>query len=164
MILFEELKDIVLVGHSYGGMVITGVADRVPDRIRKMIYLDAFVPNDGESLKSIQGKEFDRVMAMSKDGMLVPPWVKADQPFPKDVPHPINTLTQPVSLKNAAAKKLPAAYILTIDAGKKAEEDTFFPSSQRAKQRGWKVIEMVADHNPQWSKVEELVNLLEANK
>jgi pimeloyl-ACP methyl ester carboxylesterase len=127
MILFEELKDIVLVGHSYGGMVITGVADRVPDRIRKMIYLDAFVPNDGESLKSIQGKEFDRVMAMSKDGMLVPPWVKADQPFPRDVPHPINTLTQPVSLKNAAAKKLPAAYILTIDAGKKAEEDTFFP-------------------------------------
>jgi hypothetical protein len=69
-----------------------------------------------------------------------------------------------VSLKNAAAKKLPAAYILTIDAGKKAEEDTFFHSSQRAKQRGWKVIEMVADHNPQWSKVEELVNLLEANK
>lgn len=164
MILFEELKDIVLIGHSYGGMVITGVADRVPDRIRKLIYLDAFVPNDGESVKSIQGQGFERMMAMSKDGMLAPPWVKADQPYPRDVPHPLNTLTEPVSLKNAASKKLQAVYILTIDPGKKAEEDGFFASSQRARQRGWKVMEMSADHNPQWSKVNELVQLLEANK
>lgn len=164
LILFEELKDIVLVGHSYGGMVITGVADRVPDRIRKLIYLDAFVPNDGESVKSIQGTGFERMMAMSKDGMLVPPWVKADQPYPKDVPHPLNTLTEPLSLKNAAAKKLPAVYILTVDPGKKPEEDGFFTSSQRAKQKGWKVLEMSADHNPQWSKVEELAQLLNANK
>lgn len=46
----EELRDIVLVGHSFGGMVITGVADRMPQRVRRLVYLDAFVPNDGDSV------------------------------------------------------------------------------------------------------------------
>ena len=46
---YQDLHDIVLVGHSYGGMVITGVADRVPDRIRHLVYSDAFLPRDGES-------------------------------------------------------------------------------------------------------------------
>jgi pimeloyl-ACP methyl ester carboxylesterase len=45
---WEELEDVILLGHSYGGMVITGVADRVPDRIRRLVYLDAFLPFDGE--------------------------------------------------------------------------------------------------------------------
>jgi pimeloyl-ACP methyl ester carboxylesterase len=49
----EELKDIVLVGHSYGGMVITGVADRIADRVKTLVYLDAFVPADGDSLISL---------------------------------------------------------------------------------------------------------------
>src|SRR5271167_937589 len=49
VIRFEELADVVLCGHSYGGMVITGVADKVPDKIRSLVYLDAFVPNDGEA-------------------------------------------------------------------------------------------------------------------
>src|SRR6185503_13378541 len=46
----EDLTDIVLVGHSYGGMVATGVADRARDRIARLVYLDAFVPQDGQSL------------------------------------------------------------------------------------------------------------------
>jgi pimeloyl-ACP methyl ester carboxylesterase len=47
---WEELSDVILVGHSYGGMVITGVADRMADRIRALVYLDAFVPEHGDSL------------------------------------------------------------------------------------------------------------------
>jgi pimeloyl-ACP methyl ester carboxylesterase len=50
VIKYEELPDVVLVGHSYGGMVVTGVADRLPDKIRSLIYLDAFVPESGQSL------------------------------------------------------------------------------------------------------------------
>jgi pimeloyl-ACP methyl ester carboxylesterase len=46
---YQDLHDIVLVGHSYGGMVVTGVADRAPDRIRHLVYEDAFLPRDGES-------------------------------------------------------------------------------------------------------------------
>src|SRR6202167_6610182 len=50
LIEWEELSDIVLVGHSYGGMVVTGVADALPDRVRSLVYLDAFVPKNGEAL------------------------------------------------------------------------------------------------------------------
>lgn len=46
----RDLADVILVGHSYGGMVITGVADRLPERIREMVYLDAAIPFDGEAL------------------------------------------------------------------------------------------------------------------
>ena len=49
----EDLRDVVLVGHSYGGMVITGVADRVPDRIKELVYLDAAHPRNGESLADV---------------------------------------------------------------------------------------------------------------
>ena len=47
VLLWEELDDVVLVGHSYGGMVITGVAEVVPERIRRLVYFDAFLPMDG---------------------------------------------------------------------------------------------------------------------
>ena len=53
VIKYEELSDVVLVGHSYGGMVITGVADALPDRITSLVYLDAFVPENGQSLVSL---------------------------------------------------------------------------------------------------------------
>ena len=50
VIKYEDLRDIVLVGHSYGGMVATGVADRARDKVTQLIYIDAFVPDDGQSL------------------------------------------------------------------------------------------------------------------
>ena len=53
LIWYEDLADVILVGHSYGGMVVTGVADRMPDRIKHLVYLDAFVPDDGQSLYDI---------------------------------------------------------------------------------------------------------------
>src|SRR5205809_1977177 len=50
---YEDLRDVVLVGHSYGGMVATGVADRATDRIRQLIYVDAFVPRNAQSLNDL---------------------------------------------------------------------------------------------------------------
>lgn len=60
----NNLNDLILVGHSYGGMVITGVSLLVPDRIKKLVYLDAFLPNPGESLFDISAPE--RVEMMKK--------------------------------------------------------------------------------------------------
>ncbi|MBI3797110.1 MAG: alpha/beta hydrolase [Deltaproteobacteria bacterium] len=54
---WEELVDVVLCGHSYGGMVITGVADTAPERLRTLVYLDAFLPADGQSLMDLVGPE-----------------------------------------------------------------------------------------------------------
>ncbi len=159
-ILYEDLHDIILMGHSYGGMVITGVADRLPDRIRRLVYLDAFVPNDGESVMSFAGTRGDWLKPMIKGDYIVPLWVKPDQPPPHDVPQPLKTFTEPISLKNKAALKLPATYILTVDAGKEPKDDDFWPQAQRAKERGWPMLQLTADHNAQWSAPEALVEML----
>jgi pimeloyl-ACP methyl ester carboxylesterase len=58
---FEDLRDVILVGHSYGGMVITGVADRAPDRVGKLVYLDAATPRNGESLVDHAGPVINAV-------------------------------------------------------------------------------------------------------
>ena len=159
-ILFEDLHDIILVGHSYGGMVITGVADRVPDRIKRLVYIDALVPNDGESASSIVGNS-DFINKMIKGDYIVPAWVKPDQPLPHDVPQPLKTFKDAIVLKNPAARKLPATYILTVEKDKQAKDDDFYSQSQRAKERGWPVLQLTADHNPQWSATEALVEMLD---
>lgn len=160
MILYEDLHNVILVGHSYGGMVITGVADRVPERISKLIYLDAFVPDHGESVLTIQGARADGLMKMASNGYLVPAWVKPGQAPPKDVPHPVKTFTDNISLTNANRLSLPVTYILTVAKGAAASTDDFALQAERAKKKGWQVLQMEADHNPQWSAVEALVELL----
>jgi len=160
VILWENLHDVILVGHSYGGMVITGVADRVPDRINRLVYLDALVPQNGESAEMIRGKvALDRPI---KDGFVIPDWIKGNEPLPHDVPHPLKTLTEPIALTNQdVARRLPTTFILTVDTGKQPQQDTFYIFSQRAITNGWKTIIMEGDHNVQWSRPKELVDLLE---
>ena len=159
-ILYEDLRDIVLIGHSYGGMVISGVADRVPDRIKRLVYLDAMVPNDGDSVLTLARGGGDFLKQMTKGDYVVPVWVKPEQPPPHDVPQSLKTFTDAIVLKNEAARKLPATYILTVDKGKEAKDDDFFPHSVRAKERGWSMLQLTSDHNPQWSAPEALAEML----
>jgi pimeloyl-ACP methyl ester carboxylesterase len=72
-----DLRDIVLVGHSFAGMIITGVADRVGERVHRLVYWNAFVPNNGESVFDMLPSELIeafRVAAAERDdgGVLVP--------------------------------------------------------------------------------------------
>jgi pimeloyl-ACP methyl ester carboxylesterase len=160
---FEDLRDVVLVGHSYGGMVIAGVADRVPERIAKLIYFDAILPEDGDSVERLFGDAI-KSMAVAGGGgaepwQLVPLWVEDGKKPPVDVPQPIRTFTEQIVLDNPEAGKLPAAYLLTIEAGK--ETDSFDIFADRARARGWRVFTMEGDHNPHWFKPEEFVDVLE---
>ncbi len=159
-ILFEDLHDVILLGHSYGGMVITGVADRIPDRLSRLIYLDAFLPENGENVMALRTPGSLDVENMIKDGFIIPSWVKPDWHFPKDVPHPLKTFTDNIVLTNPARTKVPATYILTVEPGKKPEEDAFFPSAERARARGWPVVIMTADHVPHWRLPEATADLL----
>jgi pimeloyl-ACP methyl ester carboxylesterase len=74
---WEELSDVVLCGHSYGGMVISGVAERMPERIRSLVYLDAFVPADGQSAFDFMPAErvqmFREGARTKGDGWRMPP-------------------------------------------------------------------------------------------
>jgi len=74
---FEDLRDIVLVGHSYGGMVVTGVLDKMPERIRHLVYLDALLPESGEAaldvLPAEHGRAIDKLVETQGYGWLIPP-------------------------------------------------------------------------------------------
>jgi len=159
VILWENLHNVVLVGHSYGGMVITGVADRVPERIKHLVYLDALLPEKGENVDAILPPKVPRTI---KDGFVIPIWVTGNPPPPHDVPQSAWTFSEPITLTNQAiAQKLPTTYILTVDKGKSPEQDDFYRFYDRAKARGWTMRIMEGDHNVQRSHPVELVKLLE---
>ena len=161
-ILWEELTDVVLVGHSYGGMVITGVADSIPDRIRELIYVDAFLPEAGESVMRLAGTPMEGlVRASTRDGLVVPVWEPAEKGLPKDVPHPLKTLTDPIRLKGEY-QKVPARYILTVDGGDRP--DSFQQFADRAERRRVPVQTMEAGHTPERTHPEELVRLITTNR
>ena len=63
---YEDLRDVILVGHSYGGMVITGIADRAADRVGKLVYLDAANPVNGQSLVDVAGPVINAVRPMGE--------------------------------------------------------------------------------------------------
>ncbi|HYO21494.1 MAG TPA: alpha/beta hydrolase [Flavisolibacter sp.] len=160
-ILFEELHDVVLVGHSYGGMVITGVADSLPGRIKKLVYLDAFLPENGESVFGIFNDRASGFKEMTRDGFIVPRWVAEGKSPPKDVPHPLKTFTDGIVLANNARASIPSTYILTVAKGTDPAKDDFASQAERAKKKGWPVVLLQSDHNPQWSAVDALVKILD---
>lgn len=159
LILFENLNDVVLVGHSYGGMVITGVMDLIPERLRHAIFLDAAVPEDGMSAEDLWGDVSSN--AEVRDGMIYFSWLDADAPLPRDVPQSLKTFTQPVSFNNPAALGLPATLIAFVPPGVSTEERSADRSWQHAAARTWTIRTLDSDHNAQRSHPEELVALLE---
>ena len=111
LVCWEELKEIVLVGHSYGGMVITGAADRVPERIASIVYLDAFLPEDGQALTDIGvSPEVDQLFidARKRGEHLLPFPTEFIQPFQipdedlwRYTPQPVATSVDPIHVTGA---------------------------------------------------------------
>lgn len=121
---WEELEEVILCGHSYGGMVITGAADRQADRIKSMVYLDAFVPANGEAAMDSRPPDrvalaFEQVRTVG-EGWWMPPTSaasfrvnEADQAWvdAKCTNFPISCFTQPVYLTGAVDRISPKYYI-----------------------------------------------------
>ena len=115
LIVWEDLGDVTLVGHSYGGMVVTGVADRIPERIARLVYLDATIPQDGQTLLGLRPEYRDMMLqlAAAAEGRFVPPpqasefdarpefWPLLDA---RNVPHPLACFTQAIRLGGACWK------------------------------------------------------------
>jgi pimeloyl-ACP methyl ester carboxylesterase len=158
LILFEQLDQVVLVGHSYGGMVITGVMDRLPENIKQAFFLDAFVPADGMSALDlwgdISGHKVDK-------GLVYFSWLDKRRPIPGDVPQSYKTLVQPVSFKNPSALALPVTYVPFVESVLQGKaRSAFDPSWKRAVKRGWTIKPLESDHNAQRSHPRELADLL----
>ena len=119
-----DLCDIVLVGNSYGGMVITGVADRVPEKVASLVYLDAFVPENGQSLFNLLPPEAYLATVPGQDWVVLPPTsavfgLKRPEVIAlwegKTVAHPLATLTQPLQLTGGIGRVRQKTYILATD-------------------------------------------------
>lgn len=118
----EGLEKFDLVGHSYGGMVITAVADRYADRIRSLIYLDAFLPENGQSALDLLGPEValaNVAMAGELGGIAVPPPARHATRVPEHLrhymtsrsPHPLATMIQKIKLTGAYQKITKRLYV-----------------------------------------------------
>lgn len=171
---YEELCEVVLVGHSYGGRVISGVADRVPERIAQLVYLDAIVPSDGQALFDFWASPAGRAAVEAEARAAGDGW---RWPFPQDrqaldrpggqarglseaderwlrakaVPQPLQTFAQPVRLANPAAAALPRTFIRT------AAPLEYVGWLQTAP--GWRFREIDTGHYPMVSTPRELAGL-----
>jgi pimeloyl-ACP methyl ester carboxylesterase len=168
---WEELEDVILVGHSFGGSVISGVADRMRERIRSLVYLDALMLENGQSPFSVLPR--DVVEARTKaaqdtsGGVSLPApkaaafgvvdprqaaWVDS-----RLTPHPFNTYTTPLKLSHPVGNSLPVTYIACV-------EPVYGPlraSRDRVKAAGWKTIEIKCGHDAMVIAPEMVANLLE---
>jgi pimeloyl-ACP methyl ester carboxylesterase len=159
LILYEDLHDVVLVGHSYGGMVISGVSDRVPERIARRIYIEGMVPSNGESMLDIHSKAAKMLPSLTRNGFVYPPKYKENTPPPKLMPQPLNTVTDKITLRHQNLA-IPTQYVLTVAPHTQIEQDDFFPQAKRAQSNGWAVINIVGGHNIQRENPELLARII----
>ena len=159
----EGLEDVILVGHSYGGMVATGVADRAPGLVRHLVYLDAFVPNDGQCLADLVARGGMAVVPV--EGWLLPPNPSAPDVSAEDLEwiaprrrhQPVRCFTQPIRLTGTAGG-FPRSY---IHCTKKVEHDNFRQFADRFRDDpAWGFHAMDASHSPNVTAPEALAALL----
>ena len=159
VILFEDLQDVVLVAHSYGGMVVTGVMNSIPERIKHAIFLDAAVPNDGMAAFDLWRKSASDYNVV--DGHVYFPWIDTQAPYPSDVPQSLKTFTEPVSYNNPSAQKLDVTYIALVPPGMSIRERTDNSSWRNAESRNWTMRTFDGDHVVYRSRPAEIAELLE---
>lgn len=155
---WEELSDVVLCGHSYGGMVITSVVEKVPDKVRALVYLDAFVPENGEALFDYVDPEMRAGMVAdvkaNGDGYLISPIsaelfkVNAHDAGWVDrmcVKHPVESFEHRMALTGAAARVRRKTYVLAANWG---PPQPFVKVADRLKQvPGWQVTSLPCGHD-----------------
>lgn len=167
----ENLNDVVLAGHSYGGMVITGVADRIPERIAALVYLDAFLPEDGQSLFDINiPANTWRFLASagSIGGLAVPPPpaaffnVNAEDAARVDAlatPHPLGAFTEKIALSGAHKKIARHVY---VHGTVLPRESPFAPFYARVKDDpAWEAHTLSCGHHVMLDEPDRVTDILE---
>jgi pimeloyl-ACP methyl ester carboxylesterase len=166
---FEDLRDVILIGHSYGGMVATGVADREPGRIARLVYLDAFVPEDGKCTLDYVVPE--RAASMrhegERTGFVTPPpmalWGltrRDDLDFvgAREVRHPYATMAQPIRLANHAEWRILPKTFVYCSSPATGSFDQFVEKYRN--DPGWRVHELKTGHDAMILMPDEVTQLL----
>lgn len=168
-ILYEDLHDIVLLGFSYGGMVVTGALDHIGHRVNHLVYLDAFVPTDGQSVDTIRGHAAPRTIALNQ-AWFAPP-IPRELPDPAETAwsnerramQPIGTFTEPVRLsKPIDAWDFTRTYIkATADPGE-ADDSGFWQAGRAAEASpAWEYHEIATGHLVASTHPDELAAILQ---
>lgn len=169
---WDDLNEVVLVGHSFGGAPISGAADQAPSRIAKLIYLDAAIMEDGESWFGLLPPEIVAERTQSAQdfsgGLSLPPPAPANFGVtdPSDLawlaryltPHPFATLITPLRLKHRCGNGLPAHYIACTSPAYRLST----LCCERAQDRGWSVSLLATGHDAMVSDAQATAALLEA--
>ncbi len=155
----QDLSDVVLVGHSYGGTVITAVAEQAPQRIRRLVYLDASVPRDGQTNNDVVGPKIAaelRSAAKSQgDGWQVPPAAYVVERLAETLrpwveqrlrPHPLRCFEEPVQLRSTEAASLPRAFLRTS-----LQSPLYADLIDRARRAGWYCRDLQGGHYPMFT-------------
>jgi pimeloyl-ACP methyl ester carboxylesterase len=158
VLLYEELTDVTLCGHSYAGMVITGVADRMPERIAKLVYVDAFLPEDGDSWWDLAG-DYYRQFAIerpSADGRGVMPPENRDT---RCVPHPLAAFRQSIRLSGRWREVREKVFVYATG----WSETPFTATYERLKNdTTWRVISLPTGHSVIREAPEEFLSIVTA--
>ena len=182
---YEDLRGVTLVGHSYGGFIITGVAERVPERLARLVYLDAIVPEDGQSNYDFWGYDDEGMGFEYREGVTagwpgfeaVHPGVEefiramvddpadADWYLSKMVPQPLAASSQPIRLGDPSAAALTRAFVFCTEEKGTAEEDPLVRIAERVRSDpAWTYRELAANHmvlvNDPQATAEALVSLV----
>jgi pimeloyl-ACP methyl ester carboxylesterase len=173
VLFFEDLHDVVLVGYSYGGMVVTGVIDRMADRVKHLVYLDAFLPNDGQALFTINapGNTIPAPPPLTEtDDWLVPPIERSFEDLEEKawndarrVSHPRGCFAEPVRLRTPLEEQpFSRTYIkATADVRPAEGPQGFWPFADRTRNDPrWRYREIDCDHMVPQKKPEQLTQLL----
>lgn len=171
-ILYEDLSDIVLVGYSYGGMVVTGSLEHVADRVAHLVYLDAFLPDDGESLNDLTGASYSPGAIGPGGKWLVPPLYRAlDDPVEADwynarrSLHPVGCFTEPVRLRQPLEHyRFSRTYVKATEEPRQrpgGRTSPFWRAADRTKtDPAWRYREIDTDHMILVNRPAEFVELL----
>jgi len=174
-VVYEDLRDVVLLGFSYGGMVVTGALDHIGDRVSHLVYLDAFVPDDGQSALELfeHGSDPSPIWVAPDGGPTtdsVAPALPRDLDTPeltawsdaRRVGQPLGTLTQPVRLSKPLEEwPFPLTFIkATADPGE-ADDSAFHRAAARARSSDrWGYHEIAATHMIPFSHPRRLADIL----
>lgn len=160
----EDLQNVILLGHSSGVMVMAGVAERVPERLAQLVYLDTAIPKDGRSWLDLLGPAMARKLLdlaeAQGEGWRLP---LVPNP-PRYQPHPLKTVTDQLAINNPHAAMLPRAYIHCTAKDPNSPVALAWPaidqSAAEARQQGWWYRTLPTDHSPHRTMPGELTALL----
>ena len=171
---YEDLRQVILVGHAYAGMVITGVAEKCPERLAHLVYVNGFVPSDGEAMVDLlpttrgqQHASWVRGHIERGDVFLPPPasreeiqrrWGITDPDdlnwmFERVTPHPAAAMAGPIRVGRSAAKGVARSFVCGAESG-------FRPVADRVGKEGWEVYHIDSGLDPMISHPRELADIL----